>query len=345
MAPKTGFASAFVTVAFFVAGCAGAGGAAPISGSGNLGTPRITPEQEATAGSDTGSSGPIQAPTSAVWGSSAPQYAMGGSPSFLSGTPPLTGSFPVLATGLQFTTAGVSPVSIGSGAMATVTGLGTDVDGCVPPGTPAANIQLVIPGANVNDSFQLPLSASAFGFHAPSYVHLGLWGFSNTPTQAASGNPLIEYLFGYETPPSAIPATGQASFVGGVSGWVFAPINGRVTEAYFGGGVANFSVDFASGNLTGALTGIKHSQALGPVLGAPWNDVSISASIAAGSNRFSGSTAVTSVPVSESPYILSGSATGHINGALFGPAAQEIGALWTLSDGTAAAIGTVYAGR
>jgi len=37
----------------------------------------------------------------------------------------------------------------------------------------------------------------------------------------------------------------------------------------------------------------------------------------------------------------SSSATGHIDGALFGPASQNIGAVWSLSDGTVSAMGTI----
>jgi hypothetical protein len=42
---------------------------------------------------------------------------------------------------------------------------------------------------------------------------------------------------------------------------------------------------------------------------------------------------------------LSGSATGHIDGAFFGPAAQNLGAVWSLNDGSGAALGTVVAGH
>jgi hypothetical protein len=76
-----------------------------------------------------------------------------------------------------------------------------------------------------------------------------------------------------------------------------------------------------------------------------WNDVSVNASIAAGTNKFSGRTAVTSQGSTTSPYALKGSATGHIDGAFYGPNAQNLGAIWSLSDGTASAIGVVAAGR
>ena len=70
-----------------------------------------------------------------------------------------------------------------------------------------------------------------------------------------------------------------------------------------------------------------------------WNDVSFSASIGTGTNRFSGTTAATSAP--GTGFSLAGSATGTINGAFFGPAAQNVGAVWTLGDGSISAIGTI----
>jgi hypothetical protein len=74
-----------------------------------------------------------------------------------------------------------------------------------------------------------------------------------------------------------------------------------------------------------------------------WNDVSIAAAIAGGSNRFSGATAVTSTPSTASA--LSSSATGRIDGAFYGPGAENLGAVWTLHDGAASALGTVTAAR
>jgi hypothetical protein len=75
----------------------------------------------------------------------------------------------------------------------------------------------------------------------------------------------------------------------------------------------------------------------------PWNDVSVNASIAAGTNKFTGTTAVTSVP--EGMFSLNSSATGSINGAFYGPAAENLGAVWTLSDGKNSAIGAVSGNR
>ena len=51
-----------------------------------------------------------------------------------------------------------------------------------------------------------------------------------------------------------------------------------------GAGKANFSVDFATGNVTGAFT--EQSEASS----GAWNDISVDASIGAGTSKFTGTT-------------------------------------------------------
>ena len=119
-------------------------------------------------------------------------------------------------------------------------------------------------------------------------------------------------------------------------------VGGHIVRADLSGNAA-FSADFASGKITGAFT---HMQYPNPLGGLPLTALLLNmsnASIAAGTNRFSGSTAVTSAP--QNTFSLLGSATGHIDGAFYGPAAQNLGAIWSLTDGTTSAIGGVAAGH
>jgi len=98
--------------------------------------------------------------------------------------------------------------------------------------------------------------------------------------------------------------------------------------------------------VTGSLTQMQQWDGIpytGPQTFLPWNDVSLNASIAPGTNKFSGSTAATSAP--GTAFSLAGSATGHIDGAFYGPIAQNLGAVWSLNDGRASALGTVVAGH
>jgi hypothetical protein len=71
--------------------------------------------------------------------------------------------------------------------------------------------------------------------------------------------------------------------------------------------------------------------------GAPWNNVAFNSTITG--SAFSGTTSVTSAPGSAGS--LGAGATGTLEGHFFGPTAQEAGAVWTLFDGTKAAIGTL----
>jgi hypothetical protein len=335
-----------------VAGCASGGYAISQSGLASQ-----TPSRNVTrvaqqvipyaynADFDTGSTGPIGAPAAGVWGTAAPQVAVPGGPTISGFTgpyaPPNT-SFPVLATGLQFTPGGgVSPVGIGRDATATVT-QSAFFDPCVE--TSLTALQLAIPSANVNTTIYVGLGGNtpdANGNPDPlDYIALGAWGQASS----VAGGPFGFYLFGYETPASAVPTSGQASFSGNIRGAVFAPIDGHVMQASLNGN-ANVTADFASGNVTGALTGIRYNEGVAgsALVQGPWNDVSLTAAIASGSNRFSGTATATSAP--STPFSLSGSAAGHIDGAFFGPSAQAVGAVWTLSDGAAAAIGTIAARR
>jgi hypothetical protein len=99
-------------------------------------------------------------------------------------------------------------------------------------------------------------------------------------------------------------------------------------------GDATLQTNFGTGTITGSLTNMTAN-------GAPWNSVSLAGTISGGQNYFSGTSGVSSAPAG--PYSLSGSATGTFAGLFFGPNAQELGAVWTLFDGTNAAAGTIGA--
>ena len=97
-------------------------------------------------------------------------------------------------------------------------------------------------------------------------------------------------LFGYETPAAAMPTSGSANYsgAGAVRGTVFFPDTGGIQSVPLTGD-ANLSVNFATGSVSGGFTKMK---AIDPCFGpTDWNDVSVNASIASGTNKFSGSTA------------------------------------------------------
>ena len=316
-------------------GCAGGGGGMSSTPPPNMPAPPFMPT--GCCGGDTGVTGPLAAPLPASFGSSPvpPQLASPGGPNF--GTPAgmnsTNATFPLLFSSLQAGPGGLVPLQPGQGATITVN------SPSIAPQGGAVSWQISVPAANVNDG-GWEAAGLVGNFDAPiqalSYVALGFWinsGQSSPPVEN-----FTHFVFGYETPVASMPVSGTAAFTGNAQAQVFAPI-GPTAQYNWVEGNASFSVDFASGKISGALNEFGYIGASN--VRELWNDVSVSAAIAAGSNRFGGTTAVTASPASS--FSLKPSATGSINGAFFGPAAQQLGAVWTLSDGTISALGSVTA--
>jgi len=292
---------------------------------------------------DTGSTGMVASPAPASFGSSPvpAQTATPGGSTFdgSSGSYPSGEPFPVLSTTLHFDPNGISADSTNQSVTV------TKYSPLWQPGAPF-EVDLSVPRFRTNVSIGLENEGESGIDDTLSYLTLGHWGTGGGP----SGEYTI-FLFGYETPVNALPTGGQASFSGSASGIVYVPVDGHILGNFIDFSKAALSVDFASGKVSGAFT---QGVAYNPVPTAtgsspccangapfPWNDVSVSASITAGTARFSGTAAVTSAP--QNQFALKPSATGSISGALYGPAAQQLGAIWTLSDGTSSAIGRVVA--
>jgi len=282
---------------------------------------------------DTGiAAGPIAAPLPASFGSAPAQIATSTTPTFdgSGGGYPANVTFPFIATSLKSASPGMSAAASPD---ATLTVVSTSAN--------STNFQLVIPSLNLNANFTnrenivRNIDGVTWGY---SYVAAGMWvqrSGNSGPLQSTSA-----YSFGYETPGSGMPTTGTAQFAGLASGNVFQTNNGTILSTYVDG-KANLSANFSSGQVTGSLTQMQQSSGLSTGGTLPWNDVSLSANLAPGTNRFSGSTAATSAP--GTGFSLTGSATGHIDGAFYGPAAQNLGAVWSLSDGSKSAIGAIAA--
>jgi hypothetical protein len=165
-----------------------------------------------------------------------------------------------------------------------------------------------------------------------SWTTYGTWGvhvdFGAPSTTAAA------FVTGYKTPTGSIPTTGSATYLGSVVGSVIHPDAGQengIGTADLAGN-ASLQANFASASVTGSLTNMMAGS-------LPWNSVSLLGTISGG--QFTGTSAATSAPANS--VSLNGSATGTLSGTFFGPSAQELGAVWTLFDGTSAAIGSIGA--
>jgi hypothetical protein len=154
-----------------------------------------------------------------------------------------------------------------------------------------------------------------------SWSTFGVWNVAmadGTSTQAA-------FIAGYKTIDSDVPKTGYAAYFGKVAGEVIHPGSTLALT-----GDATLSADFSSGTITGDLANMMAGS-------QPWNSVSLIATISGAS--FDGTAAASSAPINAAS--LSASATGTVNGIFFGPHGEEIGAVWSLSDGVGTAIGTI----
>ena len=318
-----------------IAACSGGGGGSAGPAAGTVGTSSApgTTTSSTTTSSGTNSfstsiSGTVAAPPAATFGTAQARTAVPGGPAFdgSSGGFPANVTFPLISSSLQNGSTGLSAAAGDQGATATV----------VSSSNQKSTLQLSIPSLNVNRSMDFNtnlvsgLDQVTDGY---SYVVMGSWyNRANQPANSGTLQSTSAFVFGYETPAANMPSSGTATFTGFAGGTVFKPVGTDIQNTYVSGS-ASFSANFGSGQVTGSFTKMQN--------GSPWNEVSATASIAAGTNKFNGTTAATSSP--GTPMSLSGSATGFINGAFFGPGAQNLGAVWSLSDGTGSALGTVTA--
>ena len=214
---------------------------------------------------------------------------------------------------------------------------------------------LNIPALNV--TAQIYWDSLDGGLTLLNYVALGAW--AEPQSNAGAYGSITAFAFGYETPKTSMPTTGTAAFGGLAEATVLKPVDGSIRAAFVRGS-AGLTVDFASGTITGSFFSMTQSDYVSyangtghvpPVTGGifggmgshPWNDVSLTATIAGGTNRFTGSTAATSSP--STTFSLGSTAKGFVDGAFYGPNAENLGAVWSLSDGTGSALGTLGAER
>jgi hypothetical protein len=180
-------------------------------------------------------------------------------------------------------------------------------------------------------TWQLSVDLVNFGHASLDWTRVSYWNLDDW--WGVGGANRSVFVFGYETPAAAMPASGTATYSGLAEGTAFNALNQGATEVKLSGN-ASFTADFGARTVTGSLTGMIADA-------APWNSVAFSSQIAG--NGFSGSTSVTSAPAGAAS--LGINATGTLEGKFFGPSAQEAGAVWTLFDGAKAAIGTLSGKR
>jgi len=295
----------------------------------------------------------INAPTAATLATGGPNGA----------TQPLTTnpSFPLSQTTIQVDRTGINPANatVGSATLSVVSwnSNGTSQFTLNIPSLGYANVAFSSSSLLKGASTVSATSSPAFRINASntSYAALGLWEID-----AVRHNPdgpailLGAFVTGYETPGSAVPTTGTATYSATHS--VTAIVTKFAPDGTLDRGVvlgdSTYGANFATGDVSGNLTNMHVIAENGTTTFAAWNDVSVGAKITAGTNQFNGSATASAVPsgatTPSDAYAVTATgantAKGQFNGAFYGPNANELAGVWSLKDPSHVVIG-VAAGR
>jgi hypothetical protein len=161
-----------------------------------------------------------------------------------------------------------------------------------------------------------------------NYSSFGQWSISTAGSTMSTGF----YGVGSPTPTASVPTTGSANYSGVAIG--VAVLN-QSSTGYLFNGIATLSAIFSSNTISGGISNIKAftaGQSNTPV--GTLNAVNFTGGTISG-NGFAGS-ASTSSPAGTAADI--SGASGTFRGNFFGPAAQEAGGTFSLSNTTTNAI-------
>ena len=160
-----------------------------------------------------------------------------------------------------------------------------------------------------------------------NYQSFGIW---NTQTMSAGGS-ITSSSFGAATPASAVPSTGTASFVGKLGGIYVSPAG----EASMASADVRVNADFGNRSLSFASQGTRLTQDLKASTAAPQMNLGGTLTYSPATSTFSGT-------LTNAGGTMSGSSTGRY----YGPAAQELGGVFTVkSANTAETLTGAYGGR
>lgn len=155
-----------------------------------------------------------------------------------------------------------------------------------------------------------------------SYSTFGQWNVSIGGTVSSIGF----YSVGSPTPVANVPTTGSATYTGGATG--VATLNSSSTGYPFNG-TATLNAVFSSETITGAITNITAYGIGQPnTVSGSLNDIELTAGTISG-NGFAGMASTSSTAGTAAN---TSGATGSFRGNFFGPAAQEAGGTFSLTN-------------
>jgi hypothetical protein len=167
-----------------------------------------------------------------------------------------------------------------------------------------------------------------------NYTILGTWSYT-----APGGTVYVgQFANGSQTPLASLPTSGTATYTGtstsgGVIGGYLVPGgNNTITGGTVTGDV-NMNVNFGTNAVNGQLTNMTAKPITGGSV--PWNNVTLNGNISRSSGgSFGGSASANPAPAGAGSVGLGTAAQGNFSGNFFGPAHNEIGGTWTLSEST-----------
>lgn len=242
-----------------------------------------------------------------------------------------TTSFPLFQTAIDGTFGGDSATT-NAGANLTVQPAGSST---LTVNNPALNVSGIsttaFPGVQVGTYSVAAevqsgnLDYTRFGYWLRYQATEGLWQAS-----AFSG--------GFLAPSGAIPSSGSATYAGTASGIYNdqAPCNcSNAFVSRFTGNV-NLTANFGQSTIDGSIKNIIMTS-IGQTPGV-MNDIGFSATIDRQANLFAGNASVLTTP--GGAWAFSNAASGRVDGRFYGPTAQEIGAIFQLTEGVKRLVGS-----
>ena len=331
-----------------LAACSGGGGGGGTGGS-IVNGPVVTPPPAPSVN--------ITGVTALTPAGNNPLEATGPTPNFRTSYPPVGTIFPLNQGALSITATSANGTYAGEG-FATVRGNDT-VGGTTYPvvdlKVPALGINVTGLRSDGNAKTQGDGSSVGLAVTSLTYTLLGTWTYK----RLGSNPPIIGLVVtGYQTAAGSVPTTGTATYIGanaqnngatagGVLGMVAVPSgSGSVNAATLSGDV-NLNVNFGTREVNGTLSNMTAKDVLSGAT-SPWNNVTLSGNLSHADwdtshpgAAITGTAQAQTAPAGAT-FGMSNTATGSLNGALYGPTASEVGALWSVNEGSGATGKTAF---
>lgn len=160
------------------------------------------------------------------------------------------------------------------------------------------------------------------------YSGFGIWSMS-PPVVGATTQTLSVFAGGTQFT-LAMPVAGSATYSGITTGYSHVTALGITTVYSLGGNLA-LNANFATKAVTGNITGMVALDNSTNLLAGGFNNVALAGTI--NSNAFSGTATAGAAPIGINPAAIAPGTAGTTAGHFYGPAANEVTGVWSMSAG------------